>query len=89
MQQGEFTVAAAAVGTLTFSPQRPLSSYPAIRGWMRELYQNEAFSSTTSMEHIKNHYFTSHAALNQYAVVPHGPGVLADLALPHGRDNVE
>ena len=30
-------------------------------------------------------YCRSHAVLNAYAVIPHGPDVLADLALPHNR----
>ena len=30
-------------------------------------------------------YCRSHAVLNAYAVIPHGPNVLADLALPHNR----
>jgi len=37
------------------------------------------------MAHIKSHYFTSHAALNKYSVIPRGPNVVADLALPHDR----
>jgi len=28
---------------------------------------------------------SSHAVLNAYAIVPRGPDVLADLALPHNR----
>lgn len=35
-----------------------------------------AFSST---------FCSSHAVLNAYAIIPRGPDVLADLALPHNR----
>lgn len=28
---------------------------------------------------------SSHAVLNAYAIIPRGPDVLADLALPHNR----
>jgi putative glutathione S-transferase len=35
------------------------------------------------MAHIKTHYYTSHAHLNTYGIIPahNGP----DLSLPHGR----
>ena len=35
--------------------KRSLSSYPSIRGWMREMYQMDAVKATTSMYHIKAH----------------------------------
>lgn len=33
-------------------------------------------------------FHRSHAKLNPYAIIPKGPNVLADLALPHGRDKL-
>ena len=51
--------------------------YPNIHRWVRNLYWNvEAFSDTTSFEHIKAHYFESLLPLNPSGVVPEGP-------LPH------
>ncbi|KAI0717001.1 glutathione S-transferase [Earliella scabrosa] len=48
--------------------------YPAIHLWMRKLYwNNEAFSSTCNFDHIKTHYYWSHAHINPYRVVPVGP----------------
>lgn len=65
--------------------KRFVSSYHNIRNFMRELYQHPAIGKAIHMDHIKQHYFTSHALLNSYSVVPAGPGVLQDLALPHDR----
>ena len=59
--------------------------YSNIRNYMREIYQMPGVAETTNMDHIKNHYFTSHAVLNAYAVVPRGPDVVADMQLEHDR----
>ena len=62
-----------------------LVDYPHIREYMRDMYQLPNMASCINMTHIKTHYFTSHATLNPYAVIPKGPNVLAELQLPHGR----
>ncbi len=56
---------------------------PSFR-YMRELYQMPWIGSTVNMQHIKVHYFTSHAPFNTFSVVPVGPGVAEDLLKPHG-----
>ena len=38
------------------------------------------------MRHIKMHYFSSHAHLNTFGIVPISDG--PDLTLPHGRERV-
>eukprot|EP01035_Chromulina_nebulosa_P017952 gene17952-23580_t len=65
---------------------RSISSYPNIINYCRDIYQIEGMKESIDMEHIKIHYYTSHAVLNHYAVIPKGPNVLADLALPHDRN---
>ncbi|TFK32335.1 glutathione S-transferase [Crucibulum laeve] len=48
--------------------------YPAINLWMQKLYWNsDAFKSSTNFEHIKTHYYWSHASINPTRVVPVGP----------------
>lgn len=64
---------------------RRISDYPHTQNYLRDLYQTEGVRAAVNMEHIKTHYFTSHAVLNAYAIIPRGPDVLADLALPHNR----
>lgn len=65
---------------------RQLAEYPNLRNYCRDLFQLPAMGPCIRMEHIKQHYFASHPALNAYAVIPRGRGVAADLALPHDRD---
>ncbi|CAN0016142.1 unnamed protein product [Ectocarpus fasciculatus] len=68
--------------------KKRLVDYPNILNYVRDLYQSypEGFASTTDMDHIRKHYYTSHAALNTYAIVPAGPNFLKTLAEPHDRD---
>jgi len=64
---------------------RPISSYPNLRNYCRELYQIRGIRDSVFMSHIKAHYFTSHPSLNAYGVIPKGPGVISDLLKPHDR----
>ncbi|KAF7764046.1 hypothetical protein Agabi119p4_8583 [Agaricus bisporus var. burnettii] len=48
--------------------------YPNINRWMRKLYwNNDAFQSSTNFDHIKTHYYWSHAHINPTRIVPEGP----------------
>jgi len=62
-----------------------IRDYPNLRNYVREVYQLPGVAETVNMDHIKMHYFTSHAVLNAFAVIPSGPNVLEDLSLPHDR----
>eukprot|EP00904_Undaria_pinnatifida_P001236 jgi/Undpi1/11112/HiC_scaffold_30.g13410.m1 len=68
--------------------KKRLVDFPNIVNYLRDLYQNypEGFASTTEMDHIRKHYYTSHPALNTYAIVPIGPDFLSTLKEPHNRD---
>jgi len=49
-------------------------NYPNLNRWLKNLYwKNDAFKSTTNFEHIKTHYYWSHASINPTRVVPVGP----------------
>ncbi|MEM1277521.1 MAG: glutathione S-transferase family protein [Pseudomonadota bacterium] len=63
---------------------RRLQDYPALWGYMLELYQWPGVAETTDMDHIKVHYYASHETINPTGVVPKGPAI--DLMAPHGRD---
>ena len=63
----------------------PISTLPNTLNYCREMYQIPEIQKTIHMDHIKNHYFTSHASLNTYAIVPVGPDVIKDLSKPHDR----
>ena len=47
---------------------RSISTYPNILNYCRDLYQIPGISESINMQHIKTHYFTSHSALNTYAI---------------------
>ncbi|MFT7044709.1 MAG: putative glutathione S-transferase [Candidatus Azotimanducaceae bacterium] len=61
-----------------------LATYPAISGYVRELYQVPGVAETVSFEHIKTHYYASHLMINPTGVIPVGPA--QDFTAPHGRD---
>ncbi len=65
---------------------RRIADYPALSGYLRELYQWPGVAATTRLDHIKFHYHASHESVNPTWIVPLGPEV--DLLSPHGREGV-
>lgn len=63
---------------------RRLTDYPNLWGYARDLYSRPAFRETTNFDHIKRHYFITHAMINPSRIVPDGP--LLDWESPHGRE---
>ncbi len=62
---------------------RPLTSYPSLWGYTRELYQWPGVRETCRMDEIKAHYYTSHESIHPRRYVPIGP--ILDFDAPHGR----
>ena len=68
-----------------FKTNRQLvADYPAISGYMRELYQVSGIAKTINFEHIKTHYYASHLMINPTGVIPLGPR--HDFTIAHGRE---
>ena len=65
---------------------RRIADYPALSGYLRELYQMPGIAQTVNFEHIKNHYYGSHDTINPTGIVPVGP--VLDLLEAHGRDSL-
>ena len=65
---------------------RRIVDYPALWGYLRDLYQHNGIASTVNMNHIKNHYYSSHPSINPTGIVPAGPKI--DFTLPHQRDQL-
>ncbi|HEY8564477.1 MAG TPA: glutathione S-transferase family protein [Beijerinckiaceae bacterium] len=65
---------------------RRIADYPNLSGYLRDLYQVAGIAETVNMEHIKGHYYGSHATINPTGIVPLGP--VLDLGAPHGRDTL-
>ncbi|WP_249673317.1 glutathione S-transferase family protein [Pseudomonas abieticivorans] len=65
---------------------RRIVDYPNLHNWLLELYQWPGVAQTVDFEHIKHHYYASHATINPTGVVPKGP--LQDLTLAHDRNRL-
>lgn len=65
---------------------RRISDYPALAGYLREIYQMPGIAETVDMEHIRHHYYRSHHMINPTGVISIGPEF--DLKAPHGREEV-
>lgn len=62
---------------------RRLVDYPRLWDYTRTLFQHPKIRPTVNMEHIKTHYYGSHAGLNPSGIVPVGP--VLDLDAPVAR----
>ena len=62
---------------------RRIVDYPNLWGYLRDLYQVPGIVETVNIEHIKAHYYTSHANINPTRIIPVGP--LLDFNEPHDR----
>jgi putative glutathione S-transferase len=60
-----------------------ISDYPALSGYLRDIYQIDGIAETVDMAHIRHHYYCSHKTINPAGIIPIGP--VFDLNLPHGR----
>ena len=65
---------------------RRIADYPALSGYLRDLYQVPGVADTVDFHHIKQHYYRSHPTINPTGIVPVGPKL--DLSAPHGRERL-
>ena len=54
-------------------------------GYIKDLYQVPGIAETIDIDHIRAHYYASHAHINPTAVIPKGPKL--DYSTAHGREN--
>ena len=52
---------------------KKISEFKNISRYLKNLYSNDAISSTTNFEHIKRHYYFSHEHINPHRIIPIGP----------------
>jgi len=55
--------------------QKRLVDYPHLWRYTRNLYQVPGVADTVNMDHIKRHYYGTHASLNPTGIVPKGPKI--------------
>jgi putative glutathione S-transferase len=65
---------------------RRVADYPALFGYLRDIYQMPGIADICSFDHIKRHYFTSHPQINPNRIIPSGP--VQDLWEPTRRDSL-
>jgi putative glutathione S-transferase len=63
---------------------RRIADYAHLPAYLRDLYQTPGVAQTVDMDHIKRHYYRTHAQLNPSRIVPAGP--ILDFDAPHGRE---
>ncbi len=62
---------------------RRIVDYPALQGYLQDLYQQPGIADTVNLDHIKRHYYLTHEKINPTGIVPLGP--LLNLTGRHGR----
>lgn len=62
---------------------RRLVDHPNLWAYTRDVFQRPGIAATVDLDHIKRHYYESHASINPSGVVPLGPAL--DFLAPHGR----
>jgi putative glutathione S-transferase len=62
---------------------RRIREYPALYGFLRDVYQTPGVAEVCNFEHIKHHYYTSHPTINPNGLIPVGP--IQELTSPHDR----
>lgn len=70
------------VGHFKCNRQR-IEDYPALRNYLRDLYQHPGIAETVDIDYIKAHYYGSHDTINPTLVIPMGPDL--DFMQPHNR----
>ena len=63
-----------------------IADYPALSGYLRDIYQTPGVAETVNFDHIKQHYFCSHTMINPTGIIPVGPAF--DLHATHGRTSL-
>lgn len=67
--------------------RNPLTAFPALWGYARDLFQTPGFGDTTDFVQIKQHYYIVHTDVNPTQIVPKGPD-LSGWVTPHGREEL-
>lgn len=60
-----------------------IHQYENLWPYLRDLYQTEAVTETVNMDHIKEHYYTTHPDVTPTGVIASGPD--PDFEAPHDR----
>ncbi|MEV6690681.1 glutathione S-transferase C-terminal domain-containing protein [Micromonospora sp. NPDC051196] len=64
--------------------RQKLTEMPVLWAYARDLFSTPGFGETVDFDHIKRHYYATHAEINPTGIVPLGPD-LHGWTTPHGR----
>jgi putative glutathione S-transferase len=64
-----------------------LTELPVLWAYARDLFQTPGFGDTIDIDHIKRHYYVTHADINPTRIVPRGPDLSGWLS-PHRREDL-
>jgi putative glutathione S-transferase len=67
--------------------KKRIVDYPNLHSYLKMIYQLPAVKSTCRLDHIKEHYFTSHRWINPSGIIPKGPDLDIDSAHNRGEVN--
>jgi putative glutathione S-transferase len=65
--------------------RQPLTTFPALWAYARDLFQTPGFGDTVDFVQIKQHYYVVHEDINPTQIVPKGPN-LSGWLTAHGRE---
>ncbi|PSQ20308.1 glutathione-dependent reductase [Halobacteriales archaeon QS_9_67_15] len=65
---------------------KAVHEYEHLWPYLRDLYQTPGVAETVDMDHIKEHYYTTHPDVNPKRLVARGPDL--DFAAEHDRDDL-
>jgi putative glutathione S-transferase len=65
---------------------RLIEQYDNLWPYLRDVYQTPGVAETVNMDHIKEHYYTTHPDVSPKRIVPKGPD--PDFEAPHDRDEL-
>ncbi|MDQ2049361.1 glutathione S-transferase family protein [Natronolimnohabitans sp. A-GB9] len=63
-----------------------IREYENLWPYLRDLYGTPGIAETVNMDHITEHYYTTHPDVNPHRIVARGPDL--DLEAPHDRDEL-
>jgi len=66
--------------------RRFIHQYDHLWPYLRDLYQTPGVAETVNMDHIKEHYYTTHPDVTPSGIVARGPDL--DFEAPHARDDL-
>jgi putative glutathione S-transferase len=65
---------------------RQIQQYDNLWPYLRDLFQTPGVAGTVNMDHIKEHYYTTHPDVTPSGIVARGPDL--DFEAPHDRDDL-